>query len=205
MYTGIVTHKLPIADIVEKPGLRRLAFVFPPELLSELQLGASVSIAGVCLSVSSIAEDVVIFDAMQETLDKTTLGSVKSGDEVNVLRSANVGDEHGGHSMYGHIIGTAEIIAIETPENNCIITCKVPTAWMKYLLQKGFVGLDGCSLTITDPDPSAGTFRVWCIPETLRQTTFGIKQVGDRLNLEVDQQTQTIVETVERTLQESNI
>jgi len=204
MYTGIVTHKLPIADIVEKPGLRRFAFVFPPELLEDLQIGASVSIAGVCLTVSSIAEDVVMFDAMQETLEKTTLGSLRKGDEVNILRSATIGEENGGHAMYGHVIGTAEIIAMNEPENNCVMTFRVPKEWMKYILQKGFIGLDGCSLTVTDPDAAAGTFMVWFIPETLAKTTFGIKAVGDNINLELDAETQTIVETVERVLLERN-
>lgn len=200
MYTGIVTHKLPIKDIVEKPGLRRFAFVFPEELLVSLKIGASVSISGVCLTVSSIAEDVVVFDAMQETLDKTTLGIVKKGDEVNVLRSAKVGEENGGHNMYGHIIGMAEIVEVDTPDNNCVMTFRVPQEWMKYILQKGFIGLDGCSLTVTDPDREAGMFKVWFIPETLERTTFGSKRVGDRVNLELDQQTQVIVETVERVL-----
>ena len=200
MYTGIVTHKLPIQDIVEKPGLRRFAFVFPPELLDGLQIGASVSISGVCLTVSSIAEDVVIFDAMQETLDKTTLGSLDAGDEVNILRSAKIGEENGGHAMYGHVMGRAEVSALETPDNNCVMTFQVPPKWMKYIFQKGFIGLDGCSLTVTDPDAAAGTFKVWFIPETLEKTTFGKKQKGDFVNLELDQQTQTIVETVERVL-----
>jgi len=202
MYTGIVTHKLPIADIVEKPGLRRFAFVFPPELLEGLKLGASVSISGVCLTVSSIAEDVVMFDAMQETLEKTTLGSLRKGDEINILRSATIGEENGGHAMYGHVIGTADIMLIQKPDNNCVMTFHVPTEWMKYIFQKGFIGLDGCSLTVTDPNASAGTFTVWFIPETLNRTTFGLKEVGGQVNLELDQQTQTIVETVERVLAE---
>ncbi len=204
MYTGIVTHKLLIQDIIEKPGLRRFAFVFPQELQKDLKLGASVSISGVCLTVSSIAEDVVVFDAMQETLDKTTLGALKKGDQVNILRSAIVGEENGGHNMYGHVMGTAEVSEVETPENNSVMTFQVPQDWMKYILQKGFIGLDGCSLTVTDPDAAAGIFKVWFIPETLEKTTFGSKQVGDKINLELDAQTQTIVETVERVLAERN-
>ena len=204
MYTGIVTHTLSIADIVEKPGLRRFAFVFPEDLLEHLNVGASVSISGVCLTVSSIAEDVVIFDAMQETLEKTTLGIVQVGDIVNVLRSATIGSENGGHNMYGHVIGMAEIVHIDKSEHNTVMTFRVQKEWMKYILQKGFVGLDGCSLTVTDPDTQAGTFNVWFIPETLEKTTFGRKQVGDTINLEIDQQTQVIVETVERVLAEKS-
>ena len=204
MYTGIVTHKLPIQNIVEKPGLRGFAFVFPSELLKGLTHGASVSISGVCLTVSSIAKDVVVFYAMQETLEKTTLGLLQTGDEVNILRSAKIGEENGGHNMYGHVMGKAGVVAVETPDNNCVMTFQVPQEWMKYIVQKGFIGLDGCSLTVTDPDAAAGIFKVWFIPETLNKTTFGKKQVGDKINLELDQQTQTIVETVERVLAERN-
>ncbi len=202
MYTGIVTHKLPIKDIVERSGLRRFSFVFPKGLQEGLAIGASVSISGVCLTVSAIAEDVVMFDAMQETLDKTTLGLVQKGDEVNILRSARIGEENGGHNMYGHVMGTAEVVAVETPDNNCVMTFHVPLEWMKYILEKGFIGIDGCSLTVTDPKQDAGAFKVWFIPETLEKTTFGIKKIGDKVNLELDQQTQIVVETVERVLAE---
>ena len=96
--------------------------------------------------------------------------------------------------------GTAEIVAIETPDNNKAVTFRVPKEWMKYILEKGFVAVDGCSLTVVDPDPSTGTFSVWFIPETLRITTFGFKTVGDLVNIETDRQTQAIVDTVERYL-----
>ena len=198
MYTGIVTHKLPVTSIEDSGELRRFTFTFPPELLEGLVVGASVSIAGVCLTAAKIENDRVSFDAMGETLQKTTLGEIKEGNCVNVLRSAKVGEENGGHDMYGHIFGRADIVDIERDEQNCVMTFGVPKEWMKFLLQKGFVGLNGCSLTVTDPDRKAGTFKVWFIPETLDKTTFGELQVGDTVNVELDQKTQTIVETVER-------
>ena len=144
----------------------------------------------------------VSFDAMQETLQKSTIGSLKNGDQVNIERSAKMGDEIGGHPMSGHVSTMAEIIDMSESENNKSMTFKVDPSWMRFIFSKGFIGLDGASLTVVDADAKAGTFEVYFIPETLRLTRFGTKQVGDRVNVEIDPQTQVIVETVERVLQE---
>lgn len=200
MYTGIVTHKLPIFEIIEYSGLHKYIFLFPEDLLDGFSSGASVSVSGVCLTVVSIEDNFVSFDVMQETLNKIAPIGKDEGQEVNILRPARIGEENGGHNMYGHVIGTAEIVYIKKFDNNCVMTFEVKKEWMKYILQKGFVGLDGCSLTVTDPDEDASTFKIWFIPETLRKTTFGKKKIGDLVNVELDHQTQTIVDTVERVL-----
>jgi riboflavin synthase len=202
MYTGIVQTKLPVKILEKKPGLVRLTFEFTDKLMSDLTIGASVSVSGVCLTVAGIDGSNIVFDAMQETCDLTSLGRIKEGDVANIERSLKMGDEVGGHPMSGHIFGTAEIVGIEKPENNHVITLKVLVASMKYILHKGFIGLDGCSLTVVSPNKNEGTFSVHLIPETLRITTFGEKRVGDLINLELDSQAQTIVETVERVLLE---
>jgi riboflavin synthase len=202
MYTGIIRGKFPIVSVDHKPGLSTFCLELPDEMLTGISIGASVALSGVCLTVTSIDKHRLTFDAMQETLDKTTLGSIAQGDLVNVERSARIGDENGGHDMYGHVTGMATIVSIETPENNTVMTFQVPQAWMKFILPKGFVGLDGASLTVTDPDADAETFKVWFIPETLEKTTFGNKRVGDKVNLELEKQTQVIVETVERVMRE---
>ncbi|MBT3418929.1 MAG: riboflavin synthase subunit alpha [Candidatus Magasanikbacteria bacterium] len=202
MFTGIIRGRFPVVSIEKKQGLHTFTINLNTTLVEGLTLGASVSVSGVCLTVTKIDETKVYFDAMQETLDKTTLGKVSMSDVVNIERSFSVGDEVGGHIVSGHVYGMAEIINIEKSEHNCVVTFKCPPFWMKYILDKGFVGLDGCSLTIVDPDSDAGTFKVWFIPETLSLTTFGTKGVGDFVNLELDSKTQTIVETVERVLVE---
>jgi riboflavin synthase len=197
MFSGIVKQKSQITNVETREGLVRL-FVRLGAYATELQKGASVSIEGVCLTATEMTDGVVAFDVMQETLDKTTLGALKVGDLVNTERSIRVGDEIGGHRVSGHITGTAEIMKVETPPNNRILTFRVPAAWMEYILPKGFIALDGCSLTIVDVGPD--WFTVHLIPETLAITTFGTKTVGDRVNLELDPETQTIVETVKRVL-----
>ena len=141
----------------------------------------------------------ISFDLMKETLRITNLGDIKIGDEVNVERAAKFSDEIGGHLMSGHIMTTAEIVKILTSENNRQIWFKVqdPTL-MKYILYKGFIGIDGISLTVGEV--TATRFCVHLIPETLQRTTLGAKKLGDRVNIEIDPQTQAVVDTVERVL-----
>lgn len=197
MYTGIVQTALPVVRIDEKPGLRTFTFQFSSILLAGLELGASVALDGVCCTVAKIDGEMISFDAMAETLQKTTLGQAREQDRVNIERSAKMGDEIGGHMMSGHIIGMAEVVGVNTPENNRVITFRVPREWMKYFFEKGFIGLHGCSLTLVNVDKQAGMFEVHLIPETLQVTNLGDLQAGDKVNIELDSRTQTIVDTVE--------
>jgi riboflavin synthase len=140
---------------------------------------------------------------MAQTLALTTLGALREGSRVNVERSARSGVEIGGHVLSGHVDAQVRITAIRRPENNHVIRFAVPAPWMKYLFAKGFVALNGASLTIADcgrESDGSGWIEVWLIPETLRMTTFGEKAEGDAVHLEIDRQTQVIVETVERVL-----
>lgn len=200
MFTGIVQGSFAVSSVERKPGLHTLTFEFPNELLNGLEIGASVAIDGVCLTVTSITGNLVNFDVMQQTLSLTTIGELNSTDMVNVERSAKQGVEIGGHVISGHVDGRAEVVSVEEPENNCFISYKVPADKMKYIFQKGFIGLNGCSLTVADVDRAEHSFRVCYIPETLRVTTHGAKKPGDSLNFEIDRQTQTIVDTVENFL-----
>lgn len=200
MYTGIVQGSYALQQVIETPGLTTLVVEFPPVLLEELTIGASVGFDGVCLTVTVIDGSQVSFDVMQQTLDVTTLGGVKAFDKVNVERSAKQGVEVGGHIVSGHVDGMAEVVKIEEPENNRFVTYRVPPEKMKYLFDKGFIALNGCSLTMAKVDREACEFTVCYIPETLRVTTHGLKQLGDKVNFEVDRQTQAIVDTVENML-----
>jgi riboflavin synthase len=200
MFTGIVQGKFPLLTVETKPGLNRLVIELSDELLIDLTIGASVAVDGVCLTVTDIEPPRVYFDVMQQTLSLTTLAGLSAGDWVNVERSAKQGVEIGGHIISGHVDGTVEVVSVEQPENNCFIRYRVPADKMKYVFPKGFIGLNGCSLTVADVDPQQQTVQVCFIPETLRVTTHGNKRPGDRLNFEVDRQTQTIVDTVENFL-----
>ena len=201
MYTGIIEALCPVVELTNKPGLKTFDVELPKNLLEGLKLGASVSIDGTCFTVTKINDARVGFDAMKETLEKTTIGSLEQGHSVNIERSAKMGDEIGGHPMSGHVSTMADIIKIEESENNKAMTFQVDPEWMHFIFSKGFIGLDGASLTVVDADKEKGTFKVFFIPETLKVTRFGTKQVGDKVNVEIDPQTQVIVETVERVME----
>ncbi|QBJ33221.1 riboflavin synthase subunit alpha [Hafnia alvei] len=199
MFTGIVQGTAPVVSIDEKSNFRTHVVRFPQELLPDLELGASVAHNGCCLTVTKVEGDLVSFDLMKETLRITNLGDVTVGSVVNLERAAKFSDEIGGHLMSGHIICTAEIVKILTSENNRQIWFKMPNPeLMKYVLHKGFIGIDGISLTIGEVTKSR--FCVHLIPETLQRTTLGVKRLGDKVNIEIDPQTQAVVDTVERVL-----
>jgi riboflavin synthase len=172
----------------------------PEALLPGLEPGASVAHNGCCLTVTAIDGDKVSFDLMQETLKVTNLGELKVGSKVNVERAARFGDEIGGHAMSGHILGTATVSCVIPSENNHQVWFRVPRAWMRYIFTKGYIGIDGISLTIGDVQ--GDEFNVNLIPETLQRTSIGTRRIGDRINIEIDPQTQAIVDTVERVMAE---
>lgn len=196
MFTGIVRAVAPIAASESKDHLLRYAVDFPTPFLKGLENGASVSIDGVCQTVVKIEKNWVWFEAIDETLLRTTLGKLKPGTLVNLERSARLGDEIGGHLLSGHVFGMVTLIDIEKN----IYTLKCPPEWTKYLFPKGYVALDGMSLTLVLVNRKEGLFTVHLIPETLKQTTLGKKRVGDQINLEFDAMTQAVVDTTERIL-----
>lgn len=199
MFTGIVQGIAEIVAVEEKELFRTHVVRLPEELLPGLALGASVAHNGCCLTVTAIEGDRVSFDLIKETLRITNLGELNVGDVVNIERAARFSDEIGGHLMSGHIMTTAEICKIIQSENNREIWFKLQDATqIKYILHKGFVGIDGISLTVGDVTKSK--FCVHLIPETLERTTLGAKRLGQRVNIEIDPHTQAIVETVERVL-----
>lgn len=194
MFTGIVQGVCAIAD-VQPAAVTRLRIALG-ELGAGLEGGASVAVNGVCLTVASFADGVAGFDVIAQTRNATNLGALQRGSTVNVERSFRIGDEVGGHILSGHIAATAAVREVKTTPGNTVVTATVPRPWLRYLMAKGFVALNGASLTIQELDRSGGTISVALIPETLARTTFGHIAVGDELNLEVDSQTQAVVDTV---------
>lgn len=188
----VVSVEQPAADF------RTHTVELPEDMAGGLQTGASVAHNGCCLTVTETDGRTARFDLMAETLDKTNLGRLKAGDLINLERAARFGDEIGGHLMSGHITATTEILRIERTEHNTTMHFALPAALKPYILPKGFVGLDGCSLTIGSVGEDS--FCVHLIPETLRRTLFGTRQAGDTVNLEIDPQTQAVVDTVGRIL-----
>jgi len=200
MFTGIVQGIARVAQLRERAGLRSLRLEFEPAFARGLALGASVSVDGVCLTVTALhGNDAADFDVMQQSLALTTLGSLVVGSGVNVERAAKDGAEIGGHPLSGHIDFTARLAELRQPENNHVLRLAVPAPWMRYVFAKGYIAVNGASLTVAEAgrEPGgAGWFEVWLIPETLRMTTFADKRVGDALNIEIERSTQVIVDTV---------
>ena len=196
MFTGIVQGIATVKSVLRKPGLLTVSLEFPSGALKGVELGASISIDGTCLTVTGIDGDTVSFDIIAESLERTNLSELEAGMKVNFERSLKFGDELGGHLLSGHIDGVVTIASIERPENNFVITFNAPKEWMKYLFPKGYVALNGASLTLATVDKERGTFSVSLIPETLRLTTFAAKTTGAKVNLEIERQTQVMVDTV---------
>jgi len=194
MFTGIVQGVAVVDDIESAPGLSTFAIRFPADKVQGITIGASVAVNGTCLTVTRQETDLLFFDAMQETLGLTTLGALKPGDRINFERAARIGDEIGGHLLSGHIHTTADTVAIDRPENNCTLTFEVPAQWAHYIFPKGYIAINGASLTIGEV--MQNRFNIHLIPETLRATTFADIATGDRVNIEIDSQTQTIVDSL---------
>ncbi|MCC9598873.1 MULTISPECIES: riboflavin synthase subunit alpha [unclassified Rubrivivax] len=203
MFTGIVQGIATVAALADRPGLRSFTLRFPPCFADGLAIGASVAVDGVCLTVTELeGSDAARFDVMQQSLSLTTLGTLAEGSRVNVERAARDGAEIGGHPLSGHVDFTATVADVRRPENNHVLRIAVPAPWMRYVFPKGYIAINGASLTVAEADREAGWFEVWLIPETLRQTTFGDKAPGAALNVEIERATQVFVDTVRATLEE---
>jgi len=143
-------------------------------------------------------DDRVFFDVMEETLSVTNLSNLTLGSKVNIERSLTFGSEIGGHILSGHVHTQARILEVSNTESHYDIKLGVDPKWMNYILYKGFVGVNGCSLTVGEVTDSS--FMLHLIPETLKLTNLDLSTVGESLNIEIDSQTQAIVDTVERVL-----
>ena len=195
MFTGIVKGLYRVEHVADAQGKRRLAIGLE-ELGEDLERGASVAINGTCLTAVAKSKHGVEFDVIQETLHRTNLGKLKAGDWVNIERSCRVGDEIGGHHVMGHIDTVGTLQEIRTSPNNQEIFIAHAPPWHKYMIPKGWIAVDGISLTVVAVEKER--FSVCLIPETLARTTLGFKQVQQEVNLEFDHTTKVIVTTVER-------
>lgn len=195
MFTGIVQTQAQISHISERQNFRQLTLQVAPEHLRALTIGASIAINGCCLTVVQFSTEQVQFDVIDETLRLTNLGQLRVGDWVNFERSLKVGDEIGGHHVSGHVHCTGAIVERINSPDNWTLWIEFPPAFARYILSKGFISVNGASLTIGQV---VGTrFSLHLIPETLRLTNLA---TAEHVNLECDQQTITIVDTVERVM-----
>ena len=171
MFTGIVQGVARVAQLSDRAGLRRLRLSLPPGLTSELAIGASVAVDGVCLTVSALhGADAADFDVMQQSQGLTSMAGLREGSAVNVERAAKEGAEIGGHPLSGHIDFSATLAEVRRPENNQVLRIAVPAPGMRYVFAKGYIAVNGASLTVAEAgreSGGAGWFEVWLIPETL--------------------------------------
>lgn len=187
MFTGIVKGLGMVTAIDRREGFLDIT-IDVGNVLSIPEIGASVAVDGVCLTVTEIDGTKLKFSVMEETLEKTTMGDRAVGDRVGLEQPLKMGDELGGHMVLGHIDGVGTIVKKEIDGENCWVTIVAPEFFTKYIVQKGSIAIDGISLTICDPAPKDGgvEFSVSLLPLTLSLTTLGFKNVGDRVNLEAD-------------------
>ncbi len=198
LFTGIVQGKGEILFSKQVSGGLKLRIQIN-EWSTCLELGASVAVSGVCLTVVNFQEgEWAEFDVIQETLDRSNLGMLQVGSPTNIERSLKMGDELGGHQVNGHVDCKAQILQIEQSPGNHKIWIEIAPHWNRYLVPKGWIAVDGISLTVVDVEPDR--FSVCLIPETLSRTTLGNATQTTLLNLEFDHQTKVIVESVERLL-----
>ena len=183
MFTGIVEELGRVSAIENLPDAIRLT-IEGPLVASDLHRGDSIAVSGTCLTAVEFDDKGFTADVMQETLNLTSLDGIKVGDPVNLERAMTAATRFGGHVVQGHVDGVGQIISREPSENWEWVRVSVPADLMKYVVLKGSITIDGVSLTINEVgDDFVG---LSLIPETLRLTTLGSKQVGSKVNLEAD-------------------
>ena len=199
MYTGIVQGLEKVVNIQQGDNFTTLYISNENGFLNDVFIGASVAIDGTCLTATSFdtIANIASFDVSALTTSLTTLQFLKIGDEVNIERSIKAGMENGGHNIFGHIEGMATIKDVVHTGETIHIDIVIPDDNIKYFFKKGFIGLQGCSLTVNRVDRKTNEISVDLIPETLRLTTFKYIQIGGKLNYEIDQMTRTMVDTLE--------
>ena len=198
LFTGIVQGKGEVLFSQRHSGGLKLR-IQVNEMGTGLELGASVAVSGVCLTVVYFEEGAwAEFDVIQETLDRSNLGMLQTGSSTNIERSLRMGDELGGHQVNGHIDCKAQVLEIIETPGNCKLWIELAPQWNNYLVPKGWIAVDGVSLTVVDVEPDR--FSVCLIPETLSRTTLCNATRTTLVNLEFDHQTKVIVDSIERLL-----
>ena len=193
MFTGIVAASCEVVATNQGEEVRSIV-VDLSGYDDDLEIGASVAIDGVCMTVVSAIDGHVRFEAIPETLERTTMGLLKQGSRVNIERSLRMGDELGGHILSGHIMSTARILQRTQKGEGIDLLIEHQADTKPYILEKGYIAVDGMSLTVGEVQSEG--FNLHIIPETLRITTIGAKTEGDLVNIEVDSRTQAVVDTI---------
>jgi riboflavin synthase len=184
MFTGLVEALGEVVELTRAGGGRRLVLRVPPELAADVAVGDSVAVSGVCLTAVVVEPAHLAFDLAEETVRVTTLGGLAPGDAVNLERPLRLGARLGGHLVQGHVDGIGRVSRVEPEGSGRRIHVELPPPLRSLVIPKGSVAVDGVSLTVAALGPT--DFAVALIPHTLAVTTLGGRQVGARVNLEMD-------------------
>ena len=196
MFSGIVQTVGKIESIKDKNYIKTIRIETHGDYLEDIAIGQSVSVDGVCLSLVKKNNEYCEFEAVEETINRTTLGSYNQGTKVNLEKSLKFGDTVGGHFVSGHIHTRGRIVEVELVGESKNILVEIEEKWIKYLTEKGYISVNGASITIGKV--SKNTFYVHLIPETLKTTNLDELIYDNYVNLEFDQATIAIVDTTER-------
>ena len=203
VFSGIVHSTGTITQASKNKDSLTLEVESSSDFVADLQIGASVCVDGVCLTVTSVTDTLMCFDLIIETLRSTTFDKVKISEQVNLERSIKFGDEIGGHILSGHVSDTLSIDKISKTDENYVLTFKTSSDIVKYIFPKGYVAINGVSLTVGDVSREDNLFNVYLIPETLRRTNLSNKLVGDLVNVEIESQTRNTVDTITQITKEN--
>jgi riboflavin synthase len=182
VFTGIVEHRGSVISVERTDGVMRLVVDTGP--LTDIPLGGSIAVNGVCLTAVDTPQGRVVLDLVNETLDRSTLGALEPGDPVNLERPMPADGRFDGHIVQGHVDGVGEVTAIEPDGDGKRIRVRVPEDLARYLVAKGSITIDGVSLTVAGID--GPEIEIALIPHSLAVTTLGLRTVGEKVNLEVD-------------------
>jgi riboflavin synthase len=185
MFTGLIAE-LGRITAIEKGESSAIFTVAAPALISQIALGDSVAVNGVCLTATSIAGDSFTADVMVQTLAVTSLPQLTVGSQVNLELAALLNTRMGGHMVQGHVDGVATVVGLTPGEKWAQFDITVPEKLAKYIVNQGSICLDGVSLTVGEINDANNVVTVWLIPETLERTNLASKQAGDLINVEVD-------------------
>ena len=183
MFTGIVEGVGEVVGLERKGEVLRLR-ISVPVALTGIGVGDSISVSGICLTVTEIEEGRVLVEVSRETMLRSTLGDLKVGDRVNLERALEVGGRFGGHFVTGHVDGTGEVLEVQRGPETMKLRIRAPEGVVRYLVEKGSVAVDGVSLTVNAV--RGDEFEVMIIPYTAQRTTLSHLKGGDRVNLEAD-------------------
>jgi len=185
MFTGLI-GELGSITAIEKGESSAVFTINAPQLISEIAVGDSVSVNGVCLTATSISGTTFTADVMIQTLSLTSLSQVSVDSPVNLELAAQLNSRLGGHMVQGHVDGVAKVVGLTPGDKWAQFDITVPAHLAKYIVNQGSICLDGVSLTVGSIDDSNNVVTVWLIPETLESTNLSGKKVGDLVNVEVD-------------------